>query len=127
VRDATGSEPPPAAIEATAANSTSVFFSSQTRAAPNCTKVPGNSPFRLLKPSRQLAGIRAPAAAAGQGLSSLCLRLLSKLMGPVASPLSHTEALCVVYCSAGPFPSPDFAPPRPCCPGGAAAARRRPL
>jgi hypothetical protein len=46
---------------------------------------------------------------------------------PVASPLGHTEALCVAYCSAGPFPSPDFTLPRPCCPGAAAAARRRPL
>jgi hypothetical protein len=46
---------------------------------------------------------------------------------PVAPPLGHTEALCVADCSAGPFPSPDSAPPRPCCPGAAAAARRRPL
>jgi hypothetical protein len=45
----------------------------------------------------------------------------------IASPLGHTEALCTVYCSAGPFPSPDFALPRLCCPGAAAAARWRPL
>jgi hypothetical protein len=45
----------------------------------------------------------------------------------VASPLGHTEALCIAYCSAGPFPSPDFAPPRLCCPGAAGAARQRPL
>jgi hypothetical protein len=45
----------------------------------------------------------------------------------VAAPLGHTEAWCVAYCSVGPFPSPEFAPPRPCCPGAAAAARRRPL
>jgi hypothetical protein len=45
----------------------------------------------------------------------------------VASPLSHTEARCVAYRSAGLFPLPDFAPRRPCCPGAAAAARRRPL
>jgi hypothetical protein len=30
----------------------------------------------------------------------------------VTSPLGHTEALCTAFCSAGPFPSPDFAPPR---------------
>jgi hypothetical protein len=45
----------------------------------------------------------------------------------VASPLGHTGALCITYCSVGPFPSLDFAPPRLCCPGAAAAARRRPL
>jgi hypothetical protein len=44
----------------------------------------------------------------------------------VAPPLGHTEALCAVHCSAEPFPSPNFAPPRSCCPC-AAAARRRPL
>jgi hypothetical protein len=43
----------------------------------------------------------------------------------VTSPLGHTEALCAAFCSAGPFPSPDFASPRLCCPG--AAARLRPL
>jgi hypothetical protein len=36
----------------------------------------------LLRPSRQLAGIRGPAAAAGQPLPNSCLRLLSKPMGP---------------------------------------------
>jgi hypothetical protein len=44
----------------------------------------------------------------------------------VAPPLGHTEALCTTHCSAEPSPSPDFAPPRSCCPC-AAAARRRPL
>jgi hypothetical protein len=44
----------------------------------------------------------------------------------VAPPLGRTEALYATHCSAEPFPSPDFAPPQPCCPC-AAAARRRPL
>jgi hypothetical protein len=46
---------------------------------------------------------------------------------PIASPLGHTEASCIAHCSAGPVPSPDFALPRLCCPGAAAAARQRPL
>jgi hypothetical protein len=45
----------------------------------------------------------------------------------VAPPLGHTEALCATHCSTEPFPSPDFTPPRSCCPCAAAAARRRPL
>jgi hypothetical protein len=35
--------------------------------------------------------------------------------------------MCAAHCSAEPFPSPDFAPPRSCCPCATAAARRRPL
>jgi hypothetical protein len=45
----------------------------------------------------------------------------------VAPPLARTEALYTTHCSAEPFPLPDFAPSRPCCPCAAAAARRRPL
>jgi hypothetical protein len=53
------------------------------RVASACLRTPSSYPARLLlKPSRQLARIRAPAAAAGQALPSPCPHLLSKPMGP---------------------------------------------
>jgi hypothetical protein len=53
------------------------------RVSSACLRTPNSYPARLLlRPSRQLAGIRAPASAAGQALPSPCLRLLSKPMGP---------------------------------------------
>jgi hypothetical protein len=53
------------------------------RVASTCRSTPSSYPARLLlRPSRHLAGIRAPAAAAGQALPSPCPRLLSKPMGP---------------------------------------------
>jgi hypothetical protein len=56
-----------------------------------CPRIPSSSPgCLLLRPSCQLTGVRAPAAAAGQPSSSLCLRLLSKPMGTCStSPRSH--------------------------------------
>jgi hypothetical protein len=51
------------------------------RVAPAYLRTPSSFPARiLLRPSRQLAGIQAPAAAAGQLLPNSCFRLLSKPM-----------------------------------------------
>jgi hypothetical protein len=53
------------------------------RVASACLRTPSSYPTRLLlRTSRQLAGIRAPAAAAGQALQGPCPRQLSKPMGP---------------------------------------------
>jgi hypothetical protein len=81
-----------------------------------CSDRAANSPeFELPRPSPgKPCRARAPACSPSQWTL-------------VTYPLGHTEALCAAFCSAGPFPSPDFAPPRLCCPGAAAAARRRPL
>jgi hypothetical protein len=56
------------------------------RVASACLRTPSSyRALLLLRPSRQLAGIRAPAAAVGQALPSPCPRLLSEPMGPRSS------------------------------------------
>jgi hypothetical protein len=56
------------------------------RVALACLRTPSSYSTRLLlRPSRQLAGIRAPTATAGQALPSPCPRLLSEPMGPRSS------------------------------------------
>jgi hypothetical protein len=81
-----------------------------------CDRTPSSFPARLyLRPSRQLTGVRAPAAAAGQPLPSLCFCLLSKPIGTRStSPRSPWNFVRRALLSRA-LPSPDFAPSRSCC------------
>jgi hypothetical protein len=97
--------------------------------APACLSTPSSYPARLLlRPSRQLAESGLPRPPSGSLYRTRASARSPSQWALVASPLGHTEAMCAAYCSAGPFPLPNIAPPRLCCPGAAAAAaRRRPL
>jgi hypothetical protein len=109
-------------------NSTYVCLSSQMCAAPNSTRVPVALPFACC--SGQAASSpefdlpRPPPGKPCRAPTSACSPSQCVLVAPL---LGRTEALYAAHCSAEPFPSPYFAPPQPCCPCAAAAARRRPL
>jgi hypothetical protein len=121
-------EPPSSAIGAPAVNPvlrpiprhpklrTSSLGLPRAATGTSCPAFPFPSPeFELPWPS---PGSPNPARASAYSPSQWVL---------VAPPLARTEALYTTHCSAEPFPLPDFAPSRPCCPCAAAAARRRPL
>jgi hypothetical protein len=81
-RIAPGTEPPLPPPVAPTPSSTLRPLVPPTRVAPTCLRTPSSFPTRLLlRPSRQLAGVRASTAAAEQPLPNSCLRLLSKPMG----------------------------------------------
>jgi hypothetical protein len=103
-------------------------LASPTHLAPACPRTPVSSLVTCCSgqtPSSPVSELpRPPSGMPCRTCTSACS---PRLWDPIESPLGHIGASCVAHCSAGPFPSPDFAPPRLCCPGAAATARRRPL